>query len=248
MIQVLNRAFDILEFISREKDKEYGLTEIADNLELNHSTCANIIKTLVSREYIEQMGKRGSYRLGSKAYYLTGNFPYKKELLSISGQLMRELRIKLNEGIILAIVQNNKRILLHEERSSHELQVINQKEKEVYKTSTGRIILACMNSSEQESFINKYGLPDNDTWPGIADEEDFFTELNKIRKKQIAIHVAKSNIVGIAVPVFLKNTIIASLGIYLPEIRFTEEMQASIVKELPETANKIMKELEAIQA
>jgi DNA-binding IclR family transcriptional regulator len=247
MIQVLNRAFDILEFVSREKDKEFGLTEIADSLGLNHGTCANILKTMIDREYIEQMGRRGGYVLGSKVYYLTGNFPFMKELLNISAGPMKDLRNKLNEGIILAIMQNNKRILLHEERSSHELQVINLKEKEVYRTSTGRIIIACLSSSDQESFIKKYGMPDKESWPEIEDEEDFFNELNKTRKKQIAIHVAKSNIVGIAVPIFVRNAVIASLGIYLPEIRFTEQMQKTIYKELPVTAEKIMKEIEMLQ-
>jgi len=247
MIQVLNRAFDILEYVARERDKKSGLAEIADSLGLNHSTCANIIKTMLSRDYIEQMGRRGGYVLGSKAYYLTGNFPFKKELISISAGPMKDLRNKLNEGIILAIIQNNKRILLHEERSSHELQVVNLKEKEVYRTSTGRIILACMSTPEQESFIKKYGIPDKESWPEIEDKEDFFNELNKIKKKQIAVHVAKSNIVGIAVPIFLRNAAIASLGIYLPEIRFTEVMQKNIYKELPDTAEKIMKELERMQ-
>jgi DNA-binding IclR family transcriptional regulator len=247
MIQVLNRAFGILEFVARERDKEFGLSEIADSQGLNHGTCANIIKTLISREYIEQMGRRGGYRLGSKAYYLTGNFPFKKELLSVSVELMKSLSSKLNEGTILAIMQNNKRILLHEERSKHELQVINHKEKEIYKTSTGRIILACMTKIEQEAFIKKYGLPNEDNWPEIEDEEDFINELNKIRKRQMAIHIAKSNIVGIAVPLFIKNAIAASLGVYLPETRFTREMQEEIFKELHITADHIMKSLDMIQ-
>jgi DNA-binding IclR family transcriptional regulator len=248
MIQVLNRAFDILEFVALERKKKFGLGEIADSIGLNHSTCANIIKTMITREYIEQMGRRGGYRLGPKAYYLTGNFPFKKELLSVSVELMKDLRFKLNEGIILAIIQNNKRILLHEELSTHELQVVNNKEKEIYKTSTGRMILACMSRSDQEAFIKKYGLPDKDNWPEIENEEAFFYELIKIRKKQIAIQIAKSAIVGLAVPVFIKNTIVASLGVYLPETRFTEEMQGIIYKELPHTADQINKGLDMIQS
>jgi DNA-binding IclR family transcriptional regulator len=102
MIQVLNRAFDILELVASDRGKKFGLGEIADSLGLNHGTCANIIKTMLSREYIDQISIRGGYRLGPKAYYLTGNFPFKKELLSISVELMKSLRSKLNEGIIHA--------------------------------------------------------------------------------------------------------------------------------------------------
>lgn len=247
MIQVLHRAFDILEFIARDRDKEFGLGEIADSLGLNHGTCSNIIKTMISREYIEQMNRRGGYRLGSKTYYLTGNFPFNKELLSVSVELMKDLSLKLNEGTILSIMQNNNRILLHEERSTHELQIVNHKEKEIYKTSTGRMILACMSKIEQKAFIKKYGLPNEDNWPEIEDEEDLINELNKIKKRQMAIHVAKSNIVGIAVPIFIKNAIVASLGVYLPETRFTREMQEKIFKEIHITADHIMEGLDLIQ-
>jgi DNA-binding IclR family transcriptional regulator len=144
-------------------------------------------------------------------------------------------------------MQNNKRILLLEERSTHELQVVNHKEKEIYNTSTGRMILACMSRSDQEVYIKKYGLPDEDNWPEIENEEVFFNELIKIRKKQIAVHVAKSDIIGIAVPLFIKNTIVASLGVYLPKTRFTEEMQKNIYKELPNTADRINKGLDMTQ-
>jgi DNA-binding IclR family transcriptional regulator len=247
MIQVLNRAFDILEFVSREREKEFRLGEIADSLGLNHGTCANIIKTMISREFIEQVGKRGGYKLGSKAYYLTGNFPFNKELLGISVELMKNLSVKLNEGIILAAVQNNNRILLHEERSNHELQVVNRKVKEIYKTSTGRMILACMSKVDQDIFIRKYGLPHEDDWPEIADEDDFYNELNKIKKRQMSLHIAKSDIVGVAMPIYFKDTIIASLGIYLPETRFTKEMQERIFTELQITAELIMKGLDSLQ-
>ena len=58
MIQVINRALNILELVSKERDREFSLSEIANSLNLNASTCANIIKTLVTRGYLEQQGKK----------------------------------------------------------------------------------------------------------------------------------------------------------------------------------------------
>ena len=88
MIQVLNRAFDILELVAIKRDSDIGLSEIADTLGLNHGTCANIIKTMISREYIEKTSSRGGYRLGSRCQYLTENFSFKNELLLSSVELM----------------------------------------------------------------------------------------------------------------------------------------------------------------
>ena len=64
MIQVVNRAFDILELVALKGDNDVGLGEIADTLGLNHGTCANILKTMIYREYIEKTSSRGGYRLG----------------------------------------------------------------------------------------------------------------------------------------------------------------------------------------
>ena len=47
MIQVINRALNILEILAQEPDKEFGLSEISTTVELNAGTCANILKTLV---------------------------------------------------------------------------------------------------------------------------------------------------------------------------------------------------------
>ena len=74
MIQVLNRAFDILEMCAKNAEKVYSLSEIADQLQLNRTTCANIVKTLVTRNYLEQTGYRRGYRLGSKVFHLAGNY------------------------------------------------------------------------------------------------------------------------------------------------------------------------------
>lgn len=243
MIQVIHRALDILELIGQDRTRLYTLSEISGQLKLNNGTCANIIKTLVTRGYIEQEGRKTGYRLGSMAYLLTGNHTYKKELLSAAIEPMNQLSATLNEGCILSVLNDNKRIILYEVKTTHELQVINHKEKNVYRTSTGRMILACMNEKKQLDFIHKFGLPSPDIWLGIEDKEDLITELNKIRKKQLAIQVSIAQIVGLAVPIFKDKKVIASLGIYLPQTRYTPAMQEKILNSLKETGELINKKL-----
>lgn len=239
MIQVVNRALDILEFIAQDRSKLYTLNEISGKLNLNKGTCANIIKTLVSRGYLEQEGRMTGYRLGSMSYFLTGNYSHKRELLAVAAGSMDKLSDELNESCILSVLKDNLRLVLHEVKSTHELQVINKKEKEAYRTSTGRMILACLEPKEQKKFIKKYGLPSPDVWTEIVDEEDLMIELLKIKKKQLAVQVATSQIVGVAVPVFKGKKIIASLGVYLPQTRYTSNMQERILNELKKTGDII---------
>ena len=98
MIQVIHRAFDIIEYISKEPEKPKVLGEIAKNLNLNAGTCANIIKTMTSRKYLEKAEHQKGYILGSAAYNLTGNTGYKKELIEISKPDMELLTKVLNES------------------------------------------------------------------------------------------------------------------------------------------------------
>ncbi len=243
MIQVINRALDILELISQDRSRLYTLSEISGKLELNNATCANIIKTLVNRGYLEQEGRKTGYRLGSMSYLLTGNYSHKQELLQAATEPLNQLSSKLNESCILSVLKENSRLVLIEVKSTHELQVINKKEKEVYKTSTGRMILACMSRKEQKEFIKKFGLPSKDVWDEIEDEEDLMIELLKIKKKQLAMQVSVSQIVGLAAPIFKGESAIASIGIYLPLTRFSDSMQKKVLKELKETADIINHEL-----
>lgn len=239
MIQVINRALDILELIAKDRSKLYTLNEISGQLNLNKGTCANIIKTLVQRGYIEQEGRMTGYRLGSMAYLLTGNYSNKKELLQATTGPLTQLSSSLNESCILSVLKENLRLVLIEIKSTHELQVINKKEKDAYKTSTGRMILACLSRKEQKEFIKKFGLPSTEVWSEIEDEEDLMMELLKIRKKQLAMQISVSQIVGVAAPIFKGEDVIASIGVYLPQTRFTDPMQKKVFEELKKTTDII---------
>ena len=122
MIQVIHRALDILELIAQDRSRLYTLGEISTQLKLNNGTCANIIKTLVTRGYLEQEGRKTGYRLGSMSYLLTGNYSHKQDLMSAAVNPINELSTSLNEGCILSVLKDDTRIILHEAKSTHELQ------------------------------------------------------------------------------------------------------------------------------
>jgi DNA-binding IclR family transcriptional regulator len=246
MIQVINRALNILELVSKERDRDFSLGEIANSLNLNASTCANIIKTLVNRGYLEQKGIKQGYKLGVQAYYLTGNFSNRKELLKASVIPLQELRDILNESCILTIMKENMRVTLHKELSSQELQVVsNGEEKNIYLTATGRIVLACQNINTQLDFIKKYGLPGS-MWPEVINEKDLIDELDKIKRKQLAIHFDGAFIVGVGAPIYKNGDVVAAIGVYLPEVRFNYKMQERIFVEISRTAQLISEKMEEI--
>lgn len=245
MIQVINRALDIIELVAQDRHKEFGLGEISESLGLNKGTCANIMKTLVNRGYLDQAGKKRGYKLGPGAYHLTGSFYLKEELMQASGEAMKELQEKLNECCILAVLKDNLRYTLHKVSSTQVLQVItDNEEKHAYFTATGRMILACMDPRERELFIQSYGLP-GEMWKEVEDKHDLIKELDRIKEAQLAIHNDGAHVVGVGAPVYKNNKIVASLGIYLPEVRFTNPLQKYIFQEISKTAKLISEKMES---
>ncbi|MEN7546642.1 IclR family transcriptional regulator C-terminal domain-containing protein [Rapidithrix thailandica] len=247
MIQVVNRAMDILEYIARNNNQEPSLSVIANYLSLNHGTCANILKTLVNRNYVEQIGRKKGYRLGPMAYYLTGNYSYRNELLSAAKIPIEELTHSINEGAILAILKDNLRVIIHEVKANHELQVMNLVERNVYMTSTGRLLIAYLNDQERQFFVEKYGLPKREIWPEVEDTQDFFAQLDKIKREGMAFQTSASHVTGVSVPIWKNEKVIASLGVYLPEMRFSGELREIIIERLLQTSQIINSNLNTQQ-
>ena len=140
---------------------------------------------------------------------------------------------------MLGIVRNDIRISLYEVHAEQEIRVVNKKEKALYQTASGRLLLAYLPLAKQKEFIKKYGLPKEEIWEDGADEEGLFMELKKIKKKEMAIQVAPSKILGIALPVGEPGDVIASLGVYLPEFRFSGEKKDQIIEAMKEATEQI---------
>ena len=245
MIQVIHRAIDILEIISAEPEKPKSLGEIADTLGLNHGTCANIIKTLVSRKYLEQVGTKKGYVLGSKAYTLSGNDAYRKDLIEMSAPEMEKLTASINENSLLAILNGENRIVIHRIISAEqELQVRTAQEKHVYDSASGRLLLAMLSDVDIERFVSKYALPTEQMWKEAHTPEGLKEEIVKIRAEQCAFQVLPGRqVIGLAVAIYKNGKVVASLSIYLPEYRYMNMDKIALVEKLKSTANRISQKL-----
>ena len=244
MIQVIHRAIDIIEYIAQTPDRPKALGDVADAVGLNHGTCANILKTLVSRDFIEQVGAKKGYILGSKAYALTGNDNYRKDLLEAASDEMDRLTATLNENTLLAVLKGNQRIVLLRTFSEHDLQVRTPDQKDAYNTASGRLLLAYGSDSSLEKFISKYGLPPTEIWAEATTEPLFAQSMALIRREELAIQItAGRQVVGLAVPIRKADKVVASLSIYMPEYRYMTTDKTKLVGELRATASRISAKL-----
>lgn len=239
MIQVVNRALSILEFIAQDNDRKWGLSEIADALGLNHGTCANILKTLVARGYIEQAGAKRGYCLGPMAYRLARADDRNRHLVERSRKEIDELCSRIDETVILSVVQHGARVLLYEARSDQEIQTRTPEKMTPYRATTGRLIISHYSPKELQDLVEMIGLPRKEDWPEVGSFEDLVQALNTIRNERMLITKNNRMVVGLATPIYKNNKLVASLGIHLPDFRFSKNEKTRIVQEMLRATERI---------
>lgn len=240
MIQVINRALDLLELISIDPDRPKSLRDLAESLDLNHGTCANILKTLIMRGYVEQVSARKGYVLGPKSYAITGNEAYYKDLLEASKEEMDRLTEVINENCLLAILKDNQRIAVYRTYAEQDLQVRTADVKNAYESASGRLLVAMLPREKVQRYVGKYGLPLAEVWPEVSSEREFMDMLDLIRSEELAIQVVPSrHVLGLAVPVRKHGVTVASLSVYLPEYRYMNLDKQKLLKSIRQSADRI---------
>jgi len=227
MIQVLDRACKILEFVAERPEEAKGLSVIARYVGLNQGTCANIVKSLCEQNFIEQVGRKKGYMLGPRVYFLARNGPYRKDIVTSVEPLLTRLASEVQESVLISTLHQGRKSILLEVNGNRVLNVKKDflLQETVYNTATGRLLLAFLSSVELKSFISTKGLPDKKVWPEA--------------EKGMIIHRPQKDVVAIAYPVKQDNVVIAALGLYLPSYRFKGVHREQILQKMKETAEKI---------
>jgi DNA-binding IclR family transcriptional regulator len=113
MIQVIHRALDIMENVAKAPIGPKLLSHIANDLELNQATCANIVKTLLTRNYLKRAENEKGYLLGDKLNEII-NQPYiYKHLIEIADVEMDIISKNLNEDSLLVVLNGENRKIIY---------------------------------------------------------------------------------------------------------------------------------------
>ncbi len=242
MVQVLIKAFDILELVAQRQGQAISLTEISQELHLNQATAANIINTLVAKNYLEHIGKKKGYKLGPSAYRLTNEVAYEQDLITVANEVMEELTAKTNETSLLGMLRNFKRYTLHVVNSTQDIQVQIRSERSVYETASGRLLLAYLSEKEIERFLKYNGLPDNTLWEEASTPTGLTETLANIKRDAMAMtHLKNRHVKGFAMPIFMNKKVVAGLSVFVPEYRCSIAHEKHIIEEL-KIASQIISE------
>lgn len=230
MIQVLNRAINILEYVAENVNKPKLLGHIAKDLNLNTATCANIVKTLVSRGLLRKPSNQKGYLVGSRLSEIANGTLGFNELLLTAEDLSAEVLIQLNENCSVAILKNDKRQIIFNKLCNHAVQATTLAEKSAYDSSTGRVLIAFLSDVEIQLFIKRYGLPKKKVWEKAASRMGLLSQIVQIRENGYCLIEDSVQVVGIAVPIFQNKKVVASFSIYLPSFRYKASTKLKMIE------------------
>jgi len=236
MIQVIGRVEEILVYLSKNRKREVPLSEIADTLNMNRATCANILKALKEIGFIEQMSYRKGYVLGEKLFAIVGVNNDPDRIVTLLKPLIDSLCKEVNENVMLSVIKNDKRINLYSVKANHPIEAKIIYEMKAWQATTAKVIIAQYSSEKLNNFLKLAGMPGKD-WPEVRTKDDLLNSLSEIRAKN-CFTVINQHFACIAAPVFKNGEVIASIGCYLPDMRLTKASHKNLEEKLNETIQK----------
>jgi len=240
MIQSLHRAFDILEFLAQRGSEAAPLGDIARHTGLNASTGANLLKTLVSRSYVDQVGPRKGYVLGPMAQHLGRAGGFRSDLVQAAEPLLVALAEQVHESVVLSALHQDRLFELARADGDSLLQLRRdlQLVESVYRAANGRVLLAYLPETALAGFVARAGLP-GEAWPGVTDDAVLRRELEAIRQAGHYEDVRDGEVARASYPVRQSGQVVAALGLYAPALRFGGGQRAQALAALAATAEEI---------
>jgi IclR family transcriptional regulator, KDG regulon repressor len=226
MVKSVSRALDIITLISLKKNG-LGVTEIANQIDINKSSVYRILSTLVQYGYIEQDSETGKYKLGYKFLEISSKLLESIDLRAEARPFLQELENETNEVIHLVVYDQGEVVYIEKLEGNETLRMHSKvgKRAPMHCTSVGKAILAHLPSSIVSDILERKGMPVH-TDKTITDKDEFMKELGQVRQKGYALDLEENEygITCVAAPIFDHlGKVIAAVSISGPTMRMTDE-------------------------
>lgn len=244
LVQSVDRAIAILEFLSEEKDG-CGITLISKATGLHKSTVHRLLGTLMNKGYIEKDMENDNYRLGTKILYLAGSVLDRMDIRNVSKPYIRELCEETKEVVHLSILDGDEAVYIDKVESSrlNSVRMHSQIGKRVplYCTAVGKVLLSKFDDNKIMELLS--GKKFIKFMPNTVENVyEFIKQLEDVREKGYAMDDMEheEGIRCIAAPIFdRKGKVVAAVSVSGPIFYITEDR-------IPYLRDKILKASENI--
>jgi len=155
MSKIVARTLDFLELFAARK-RPLSLSEIARLLQIPASSCHDVLRAMQERGYIYELSPRGGYYPTLKIFEIAKTIADSDPVLLRADILLRALRDKLDESVLLAKATGLNALYLLTLEPSHPLRFLTRVGDAVhslYATSAGKALLGSLAESELDAFL-----------------------------------------------------------------------------------------------
>ncbi len=223
MLSTVDKACQVLSLFT-EKRPEWGITEIAQALELSKSSVHGIVSTLCAHGILRRT-PRGRYRLGWRILALNDVISKTSLLRQEARESMKYLARTYGETVHLATYEQGRIAYIEKEEGTHAVRVDITgagRYLPAHCTALGKTLLAFQPWKEVKRYVATHGLPAY-TSNTITSMETLEQELIRIRQKGYAIDNEEiiPELCCIAGPIRNEiGTVVAALSFSVPSYRF----------------------------
>lgn len=240
-LKTIETAVEVIDVIY-ERDGA-RVSEVADELELAHSTVHGYLSTLKDNRYLVKKG--AEYRIGLKLLNIGGYASHREEGYTFASQKVKELAAETGERAQFIVEEHGRGIYIHTETGNEAVQIDARigKENYLHASSAGKVILANLPKSRVEQILDRWGLPQL-TENTITSRGDLFKELEQIKDRGVAFNKEESvnGLRAVGVPVMTpQGTVLGALSVSGPSNRLQDKL---FHQELPKLLLGIVNEIE----
>lgn len=246
-IQSVSRALQIVEVIAVERD---GLTlsELADRVGLNSSTCHHLVGTLVAHGFLVHLGRNRGYALGRKLHELVAVSDGENDPAVLLKNDIVELGERLGHSVQLAVLSETS--LLTKLRFVPPVATATESDEltkmtAMHATATGKAILAWLPEIELVRVISANGLT-RYTDNTITTLSGLVEELRFVRRRGYSVDDEELKEGVVCIGSALRDpggAIVASISATIPVEDATETYKTELAKTMVAAAIDISKRL-----
>ena len=177
----LYKALDLLEYIILQDGRPVTPSELAENCNVNITSCVRMVKTFTERGYLIQVSRRDGYiggpALVTASAYDSVYYRMRQAAPSPIGRLSRRLGCMVN----LSIIHNDRRYLLYVcgQTQKYHVYPVFSKPWDYLNNATERLLLSACDAATRHRIIQKIGLPE-----GISSYDELMHQLDAYKKAQ----------------------------------------------------------------
>ncbi len=247
MIQSVERAFAIIEYLESTAGDQKSIKEIADAVQLNKSTVFGIVNTLAALGYLTHDPQNQKYSLGLRFLGISEAISKNNSIIRIVHPYLKLLSDKYNETMHCAVQRENKLLYIDKVVPQKVIAINSQigRYNYLHSTGVGKCFLAYMTPEDLDSFLAEEPLV-RFTDTTITDPEKLKKELARIRKDGYSIdnEEGQPGVFCIAVPVFFaKDRVGCAISLSCTIMNSRDVRRKEVIEHLKTVSRTISKEL-----